>query len=325
MRVSVVIPTYNRARTIGEAVASVLAQSLPAHEVVVVDDGSTDATPAALAPFAGRIIVHRQANGGVGAARNVGIARATGDWIAFLDSDDVWLPGRLEVLARDATRTSAGVHVADVRLEGPGYDESLLALRGIRVPAAGAEPFARALPTILGGLQLDGIACRRDWLRAAGGFDPELRMFEDLDLLARLALAGPWLFTGTVVARVRRVAEDGNIALTNAAVRNAVRTATGLAAIHARLARRDDLTPTEHRLVRKAWSGALLAEAQARLEAGPFGSALAPLARSVTAHPSPVTAAAKAAGTMLLGPARYAALLGRRPGFRREDAEAAAR
>lgn len=325
MRVSVIIPTYNRARAIGDAVASVLAQSMPPHEVIVVDDGSTDATSASLAPFADRIVVHRQANGGVSAARNAGIARATGGWVAFLDSDDVWLPGRLEVLARDAGRTSAGVHVADVRLEGPGYDESLLALRGIAPSAGKADYVARALPMMLSGLQLDGIACRRDWILTAGGFDPALRMFEDLDLLARLALAGPWLFTSDLVARVRRVPEDANVALTDAAARSAVRTATGLAAIHGRLAQRDDLTPAERRLVRKAWSGALLAEAQARLAAGRIATAMPPLARSLTAHPSPLTAAAKAAASLLLGPARFAEILGRQKGFRREDAEPATR
>lgn len=98
-RVSVIIPTYNYGRFLAESIDSVLAQTLPAHEVIVVDDGSTDDTPAVAARFGGRIVYHRQANRGVSAARNLGIDRATGDWLAFLDADDMWEPVKLERVA----------------------------------------------------------------------------------------------------------------------------------------------------------------------------------------------------------------------------------
>src|SRR4030042_1119324 len=94
--VSVIIPTYNRAALVAEAVASVLAQTWRDFEVLVVDDGSTDGTAAALAPFAGQVtVLHRPSRGGVSAARNRGIAAARGQWLAFLDSDDLWLPEKL--------------------------------------------------------------------------------------------------------------------------------------------------------------------------------------------------------------------------------------
>ncbi|SMC25026.1 Glycosyl transferase family 2 [Desulfacinum hydrothermale DSM 13146] len=93
--VSVIIPTHNRAHMVREAVDSVLAQEGVRMEIIVVDDGSTDETPEVLAPYRDRILVIRQSNRGVSAARNRGVQAARGQWIAFLDSDDLWLPGKL--------------------------------------------------------------------------------------------------------------------------------------------------------------------------------------------------------------------------------------
>ena len=96
---SVVIPTHNRAADLAEAVRSVRDQTYPAHEIIVVDDGSTDDTPQVVESLAnGGIPLRylRQANQGAGAARNRGIRAAAGDWIALLDLDDTWLPRKLE-------------------------------------------------------------------------------------------------------------------------------------------------------------------------------------------------------------------------------------
>jgi len=97
MSVSVIIPTYNRAGSVVRAVESALNQTAPPMEVIVVDDGSTDATPEALRPFGDRIVYIRQENQGVSAARNAGIAASRGSLIAFLDSDDIWMPWKLEL------------------------------------------------------------------------------------------------------------------------------------------------------------------------------------------------------------------------------------
>ena len=95
-RVSVVIAAYNCARFIAESLESILAQSCRASEIVVVDDGSTDDTAGVLARFARHVTVVQAAHGGYASARNHGLARATGDWIAFHDADDVALADRLE-------------------------------------------------------------------------------------------------------------------------------------------------------------------------------------------------------------------------------------
>ena len=97
-RISVVIPAYNRAHLVGEAIQSVLDQDFPPHEIVVVDDGSTDDTAAVAARYPVRVI--SQDNQGIGGARNRGITESSGELLAFLDSDDRWMPNRLSAQMR---------------------------------------------------------------------------------------------------------------------------------------------------------------------------------------------------------------------------------
>lgn len=99
-RVSVVIPTYNRADLLVRAVESALAQCLSSDEVIVIDDASTDNTREVLAPFLGRVVYQPILHGGVGRARNEGVRIARNPFVAFLDSDDEWLPGKLELQRR---------------------------------------------------------------------------------------------------------------------------------------------------------------------------------------------------------------------------------
>jgi glycosyltransferase involved in cell wall biosynthesis len=94
--VSVIIPTHNRAGWVVQAVESVLKQSFDDWELIVVDDGSSDETWAVLKPFRDRIRYLYQSNRGVSSARNLGLKKAEGEWLAFLDSDDLWMPEKLE-------------------------------------------------------------------------------------------------------------------------------------------------------------------------------------------------------------------------------------
>jgi glycosyltransferase involved in cell wall biosynthesis len=96
MNVSVIIPVYNTERYVAQAIESVLSQTHPSHEIVVVDDGSTDETPSILNSFGARIAVVRQPQSGPATALNAGIERAGGDLLAFLDADDLWPPDKLQ-------------------------------------------------------------------------------------------------------------------------------------------------------------------------------------------------------------------------------------
>ena len=100
---STIIPVYNRAELAAAAIESALAQEDNDQEIIVVDDGSTDDTPKALARFGDRIRIVRQENRGPGAARNLGIQHATGQYVTFLDSDDLWFPWTLRMY-REAIR-----------------------------------------------------------------------------------------------------------------------------------------------------------------------------------------------------------------------------
>ena len=189
MSVSIIIPTYNQARFLGAAVESALRQTRPALEVIVVDDGSTDGTREILAHFGDRIRVRRQENRGPAAARNAGISAARGDFLLFLDSDDVLLPACLELLlARFETDPSLGlvysdveffdvdgtlVSVADQGIEGRVARELLL-LEGPVISSAGS-----------------GIMVPRRVAEEVGGFDDRLPASEDWDFCYRIASRYP--------------------------------------------------------------------------------------------------------------------------------------
>ena len=98
MRISVVVPAYNAAKTVAATLEALLAQSAPPFEIVVVDDGSKDQTREVLEPYRDRVRLVFQANGGVSAARNRGVAETSGDWVAFCDADDLWHKDKLEIM-----------------------------------------------------------------------------------------------------------------------------------------------------------------------------------------------------------------------------------
>lgn len=217
-RVTVAIPTHNRADLLVEALESVLAQDYADREVLVVDNGSTDDTPRRVEPYLDRIRYVRQENRGRAGSRNRAIAEAQGELIAFLDSDDTWLPGKLErqVAALDADPGVGMVHghVEVVDEHGARLGELTEQHRRTfeEVHRGGATYAGYALRCMC---FTSTIMIRLDLLRALGGYDEAVEL-EDLDLYLRIALDGRIEFLGgDPLARYRyHGGQTGDAALT---------------------------------------------------------------------------------------------------------------
>lgn len=195
-RVSVIIPTYNRARLVAESVRSVLDQSYRDLEVIVVDDGSTDGTAGELARlFGGRIRVCVQPNGGNAAARNRGLAEARGELLAFNDSDDLWLPGKLE---RQVAYLDAHPEVDLVCGNGidPARGEGR---RGLVIPYARGRRLEARGPSLRDMIERSfsrtpTLVARRRLFERVGPFDAAFRACVDSEFMSRALLAAKVAF-----------------------------------------------------------------------------------------------------------------------------------
>ena len=183
--VSVIIPTYNRAEYIKAAIASVLAQDFDDFEIIIIDDGSTDDTRGIVAAIADeRIRYLPQENKGRSFARNVALRHATGRYIAFLDSDDCYLPGKLSLQVRymDANPETGMVYTSAHCIDGTGnrLPAQYLATMSGRIYQAVAffQPVTITLPTVM---------VRRALMAETGGFDEAMERFEDTDMWRRLS------------------------------------------------------------------------------------------------------------------------------------------
>lgn len=181
MKISVIIPAYNAEQYIAKAIESCLCQTYAPHEIIVIDDASTDGTAAVAESFPSPVSVIRLAeNMGVAVARNRGIQAATGDWIAFLDTDDWFLSEKLELQRRCALENQRAVLIyAGWRIISVDGIESL----GRFTPPTALLPMLRFRCN----LPLLCILLRRDAFDSVGGFDPSLRRCQDWDLWLRVA------------------------------------------------------------------------------------------------------------------------------------------
>ncbi len=185
-RVSVIIPTHNRASFLQEAVESVLAQTFQDFELIVVDDGSTDCTPYAVRRWKDRIRWVRQENSGVSRARNAGIRTARGRYLSFLDSDDLWLKEKLET---QVDFLDANPHYAVC------YTDEIWIRKGRQVNPKKIHRkysgwiFDRCLPLCI--ISPSSAMMRREVLDAVGEFDEGLPVCEDYDLWLRISSRFP--------------------------------------------------------------------------------------------------------------------------------------
>jgi glycosyltransferase involved in cell wall biosynthesis len=209
-KVSVVIATHNRAGFLGETLDSVLQQRFQEHELIVVDDGSTDHTRTLMESYGSRIRYIYQENRGPSAARNLGARYARGPWLAFQDSDDVCLPEHLETLYGHAKdHPSCGMVFANgAYLGGPVHGRTTLipekksrrlAAEGVRL----ADLFDKSL------VRLQAALISKEAYGVAGGHDESLRICMDLDLSFRLRMRFPLAYLDRVVFLYRK--HEGNI------------------------------------------------------------------------------------------------------------------
>jgi len=176
--ISVIIPVFNGERFIAEAIQSVLNQNYEPLEIIVIDDGSTDGTADIVKIFEGNIRYFYQKNSGIAVARNAGVTKAKGDFITFIDADDVWAKNKLEI---------------QTRLFENNPEAELVIGFLVRSPFIGCEKLWTMNPESMKGIfatQLGSTLIKNEVFQKVGLFDEEMQQAEDLDWLMRVREAG---------------------------------------------------------------------------------------------------------------------------------------
>jgi glycosyltransferase involved in cell wall biosynthesis len=219
--ISVIIPTHNSAAYLSEAICGVLGQTFQDFELIVVDDGSTDNTQEVVGLFGERIRYISQDRAGPSTARNHGILESSGDLIAFLDADDVWLPTKLakQVDFLKQHPEAVLVYTDYNRSSEPGSsNESRLK---VFKPRTAEDSFHQLLDENF--IATSSVMVRREALANSGLFDPGLRGSEDFDLWLRLARTGRFAFLDEVLVFARQ--HSGNTSRTVEFIRHQIRAA----------------------------------------------------------------------------------------------------
>jgi glycosyltransferase involved in cell wall biosynthesis len=216
--IAVVIPTYNRAQLIGRAIDSVLMQSAPPEQILVVDDGSSDATAGVCQAYGNQIQYVRQSHAGPSIARNAGIRLARHGWVAFLDSDDYWTPehlGRMKTAIRE-TQAEANFYFSNIQMPAKYDAGTLWELVGFRpdppfhlVKDASAWMLMKRQPTLL-----QASVFRKSSLEKVGGLSEKFRLSHDVQLFCQLGIGGTACAVSGVGC-IRTMDDESNITLNN--------------------------------------------------------------------------------------------------------------
>jgi glycosyltransferase involved in cell wall biosynthesis len=214
LTVSVIIPTYNRAHCIADAVRSVINQSREVNQIIVIDDGSSDSTDMALASFGDQIEVVKKANGGVSSARNAGLDRAKGDIVAFLDSDDTWEKNTVErtLAVYDSSPGCTAVVMNCLMETTQGWVNFFDKVMLTESPSSTHRNDSPVDLVLRNCAMLPAFSFRRTEENSLLRFRSRMQLCEDLEFMSQVAMTGYWMVCHEVGVRVRRVSGP---ALTN--------------------------------------------------------------------------------------------------------------
>jgi hypothetical protein len=207
--VSVIITTFNRSALVLDAIKSVEQQTWTDYELIVVDDGSTDDTRVRLQPYMDRIVYVYQSNKGLSSARNTGTRAARGRWLAYLDSDDVWLPTKLEqqFKAISALGEAYGACFTNCNYKGnPNLSQSVFEIAGFRTTegfGAVSDPIRFILRETFA-LCIQSLLVLRSVSDRAGGFDENVAFAEDKDFIFRISFLTSISYVSEPLVRIDR-------------------------------------------------------------------------------------------------------------------------
>lgn len=212
VNVSVIIPTYNRADLVANAIESVLCQTYRDFEIIVADDGSTDTTRVRIEPYMDKITYFYQENEGKSVATNRAMERACGKWIAILDSDDVWLPDKLKLQfeALQNVGECCGLCFTDgLFVNNPNMQGGLFELSGKKYQneygcIENPTSYILALPHGIHGIYIQTTLIEKKLLEAVGGFDPKLRLGEDTDMLFKISMQTNFVYVNRSLIKIDR-------------------------------------------------------------------------------------------------------------------------
>ncbi|MEQ9489400.1 MAG: glycosyltransferase family 2 protein [Alphaproteobacteria bacterium] len=317
--VSVVIPTWNRAHCISDCINSVLNQTVSADEIIVVDDGSTDNTWEILLKFEKKgIIPIWQRNSGVSVARNAGILRAKSGWVAFLDSDDCWLPDRLEVFHRDIESCSedVGVHISNALICDSMYRLEAFKIRDYKFPQGIATKVPDPCELAITGVFTPTAVVKADWIERVGGFNTKMTIFEDLLFFTQLSLLGPWLMVGDIVVEIVRLNRDVD-ALSNQAITQAAYSAQQMVYLCEELLKSENLSRHHQIIFANRYSGALLHLAKVQVSNGHVKESRRTLLKAAMSHSNRCIGLIKSVIPLVFGVQGFNFILQKKESFRR--------
>jgi glycosyltransferase involved in cell wall biosynthesis len=200
---------FNGERFIGDAIRSALGQTFRDFEIIVVDDGSIDQTEKVVRQFSDRVTYHRQENRGAGAARNLGVVCASGEWIAFLDADDIWYPEKLAVQF-EAVAMNPAIGFVYSDMDTIDVHEAILQRNFLTTQVKRRRRKSDLVSAVFGGRPFpypSTVLLKRELFSRSGGFSPLFRRnyHEDFDLFARIAHVAPLHFVPQALVQYRTI------------------------------------------------------------------------------------------------------------------------